>query len=243
MTPSENPNPKLAERIAARKPFGHQPIRVALVEDQTEARENWTRLINSFPDFDCVCSCCSAEEALIAIPAKHPDVVLMDIFLPRMSGIECLARLKAKLPEVQIVILTAMNNQELLFTALKAGADGYLLKRTKPSDLRRALLDVLGGGVPMTSQIARRLIASFREDRQIKDESLNLSPREEQILQLVSKGRSNKLIAIKLDMSYETVCTHMKRVFKKLHVSSRTEAAMRYINTKMSEQRPDETDD
>lgn len=123
--------------------------------------------------------------------------------------------------------------------ALKAGADGYLLKRTKPSDLRQALLDVLSGGVPMTSQIARRLIESFRENPQSKDASLDLSTREEQILQLVSKGHSNKLIATKLDIGYETVCTHLKRVFKKLHVNSRTEAAMRYINTKMSEQRPD----
>ena len=239
MTQLDDPNPKLAGKRPTLIPSEHHPIRVALVEDQTKARENWTRLINSFPDFNCVCSCISAEEALAIVPAKHPDVVLMDIFLPRMSGIECLARLKAKLPEVQIVILTAMDNQELLFMALKAGADGYLLKRTKPSDLRQALLDVLSGGVPMTSQIARRLIESFRETPQNKDLSLNLSPREEQILQLVSRGHSNKLIAAKLDMSYETVCTHLKRVFRKLHVNSRTEAAMCYINTKMSEQRPD----
>ncbi len=238
MTQLNDPNPKPAGKRTA-NPSGPRPIRVALVEDQTKARENWTGLINSFPDFDCVCSCISAEEALTVIPSKDPDVVLMDIFLPRMSGIECLARLKAKLPEVQIVILTAMDNQELLFMALKAGADGYLLKRTKPSDLRQALLDVLNGGVPMTSQIARRLIESFRENPQDLDESLNLSPREEQILQLVARGHSNKLIAAKLEMSYETVCTHLKRVFKKLHVNSRTEAALRYISTKMSEQRPD----
>jgi DNA-binding NarL/FixJ family response regulator len=243
MSQSDDLKPKPADRMAVLTSSRHQPIRVALVEDQLEARENWTRLINSFPDFDCVCSCISAEEALNVIPAVHPDVVLMDIFLPRMSGIECLARLKTKLPELQIVILTAMDNQELLFMALKAGADGYLLKRTKPSDLRRSLLDVLNGGVPMTSQIARRLIASFRENPQIKDKSMNLSPREEQILQLVSKGNSNKFIAANLEMSYETVCTHLKRVFKKLHVNSRTEAAMRYINTKMSEQRLDQNDD
>lgn len=239
MTPPDDLNLKLAGKRPALIPTADHPIRVALVEDQTRARENWTRLINSFSDFNCVCSCISAEEALTIIPTKHPDVVLMDIFLPRMSGIECLARLKAKLPEIQIVILTAMDNQELLFMALKAGADGYLLKRTKPSDLRQALLDVLSGGVPMTSQIARRLIESFRENPQSKDASLDLSTREEQILQLVSKGHSNKLIATKLDIGYETVCTHLKRVFKKLHVNSRTEAAMRYINTKMSEQRPD----
>lgn len=213
-------------------------IKVALVEDQSKARESWSRLIDSFPDFTCVCSCVSGEEALALIPKKAPDVILMDIFLPRMSGIECTARLKAILPEIQIVMLTAMDNQELLFMALEAGADGYLLKRTKPSDLRQALLDVLGGGVPMTSQIARRLIESFRKGAKTTNEFSQLSAREEQILQLVAKGHSNKLIADRLSMNYETVCTHLKRVFKKLHVNSRTEAAIRYINSRMSEQRP-----
>ncbi len=213
-------------------------IKVALVEDQSKARESWSRLIDSFPDFTCVCSCVSGEEALTMIPKKAPDVILMDIFLPRMSGIECTARLKAILPEIQIVMLTAMDNQELLFMALEAGADGYLLKRTKPSDLRQALLDVLGGGVPMTSQIARRLIESFRKGAKTTNEFSQLSAREEQILQLVAKGHSNKLIADRLSMNYETVCTHLKRVFKKLHVNSRTEAAIRYINSRMSEQRP-----
>ncbi len=238
MTRPENVTTSPASKKPALAP-SPQPIKVALVEDQTKARENWTRLINSFPDFNCVCSCISAEDALVNIPQARPDVVLMDIFLPRMSGIECTARLKVKLPDVQIVMLTAMDNQELLFMALEAGADGYLLKRTKPSDLRQALLDVLGGGVPMTSQIARRLIASFRKTAKSTDESTHLSAREEQILNLVSKGHSNKLIADKLEMNYETVCTHLKRVFKKLHVNSRTEAAILYINSKMSEQRPD----
>jgi DNA-binding NarL/FixJ family response regulator len=242
MTQSNNVNKKTGDKQLVLPQTRHHPIRIALVEDQPKVRENWTRRINSLPEFECVCSCMSAEEALTLIPLKNPDVVLMDIFLPRMSGIECVARLKAKLPEIQIVILTAMDNQELLFLALEAGADGYLLKRTESSDLRRALLDVLNGGVPMTSQIARRLIASFRKHSKSKDESLNLSAREGQILQLVSEGDSNKLIAEKLDMSFETVHTHLKKVFKKLHVRSRTEAAMRYINSKMSEQRLDKNE-
>jgi DNA-binding NarL/FixJ family response regulator len=240
MNRHDNLNPKPADHQPILKASAHRPIRVALVEDQEKVLENWTRRINSLPEFHCVCSCTSGEEALTVIPPHNPDVVLMDIFLPRMSGIECLARLKAKLPDVQIVILTAMDNQELLFLALEAGADGYLLKRTKSSELRRALLDVLGGGVPMTSQIARLLIASFRKHTPSKDESMNLSAREGQILQLVAEGHSNKLIADKLDMSFDTVRTHLKRVFKKLHVKSRTEAAMRYIQSKMSQQRPDE---
>ncbi len=204
-------------------------IRVALVEDQPKVRESWVRLINSFPDFCCVCACLSGEEAVRVIPPHEPDVILMDIFLPRMSGIECTARLKGLLPQVQIVILTAMDDQELVFLALEAGADGYLLKRTKPADLRAALLDVLAGGVPMTSQIARLVIESFRRKNKARDESSELSLREEQILQLLSPGYSNKMIAEKLQVSVDTVCSHLKHVFVKLHVNSRTEAVVRYM--------------
>jgi DNA-binding NarL/FixJ family response regulator len=169
---------------------------------------------------------------LRVIPEAAPDVVLMDIFLPRMSGIECTSRLKAMLPRTQIVILTAMDDEELVFMALEAGADGYLLKRTKPSDLRDALLDVLGGGAPMTSEIARRVIEAFRNKGKARDESLRLSVREEQILVLLSKGYANKMIADQLELSIDTVCHHLKHVFEKMHVSSRTEAVVRYMASK-----------
>ena len=215
-----------------------RPVKVALVEDQPKVRDSWIKLINSFPDFSCTCACSTGEEALRAIPPEVPDVVLMDIFLPRMSGIECTVRLKALLPQTQIVILTAMDDQELVFLALEAGADGYLLKRTKPSDLRTALLDVLGGGAPMTSQIARRVIESFRQKSKIRDESARLSVREEQILMLLAQGYSNKMIADKLDVSIDTVCSHLKHVFTKLHVSSRTEAVVRYMASKTPQQKP-----
>jgi DNA-binding NarL/FixJ family response regulator len=208
------------------------PLKVALVEDQPKVRENWTRLLNSFPDLNCVCTCKTGEEALKVIPEMAPDVVLMDIFLPRMSGIECTSRLKSMLPKTQIIILTAMDDEELVFMALEAGADGYLLKRTKPADLRAALLDVLGGGAPMTSEIARRVIEAFRSKGKIRDESLRLSVREEQILLLLSKGYSNKMIAERLEISIDTVCHHLKHVFEKMHVSSRTEAAVRYMASK-----------
>src|SRR5580658_6237013 len=204
---------------ASRKP----QVKVALVEDQPKVRESWTRLINSLTDFSCVCVCATGEEALRVIPQEQPDVVLMDIFLPRMSGIECTARLKDLLPETQIIILTAMDDHELVFMALEAGADGYLLKRTKPSEMRTALLDVLGGGAPMTSQIARRVIESFRKQGRAPDESNRLSIREEQILVLLSKGYSNKMIADKLGLSIDTVCSHLKHIFRKMHVNSRTE--------------------
>jgi DNA-binding NarL/FixJ family response regulator len=218
-----------------------KPLKVALVEDQREVRESWTKLINSFPDFACICACGTGEEALRMIPQEQPDVVLMDIFLPRMSGIECTVRLKALLPQTQIVILTAMADQELVFLALEAGADGYLLKRMKPSDLRTALLDVLGGGAPMTSQIARRVIESFRHKAKMRDESARLSIREEQILMLLSQGYANKVIADKLELSIDTVCSHLKHVFTKLHVSSRTEAVVRYMASKTPPPRPEDS--
>jgi DNA-binding NarL/FixJ family response regulator len=220
------------------EPASKRPIKVALVEDQPKVRESWTKLINSFPDFVCICACNTGEEALRIIPQEQPDVVLMDIFLPRMSGIECTVRLKELLPQSQIVILTAMDDQELVFLALEAGADGYLLKRTKPADLRTALLDVLGGGAPMTSQIARRVIESFRQKSKIRDESAQLSIREEQILMLLSQGYANKVIADKLELSIDTVCSHLKHVFTKLHVSSRTEAVVRYMASKTPQSKP-----
>jgi DNA-binding NarL/FixJ family response regulator len=228
MMPPKNKSTRLAATQSAR-------IKVALVEDKPKVRESWTRLIDSFPDFICVCACTTGEEALRVIPTVAPNVILMDIFLPRMSGIECTVRLKELLPQTQIVILTAMDDQELVFMALEAGADGYLLKRTKPADLRAALLDVLRGGAPMTSQIARRVIESFRRKAKARDETAKLSVREEQILVLLSQGYSNKLIADKLELSIDTVCSHLKHVFDKLHVSSRTEAVVRYMASKTSQ--------
>jgi DNA-binding NarL/FixJ family response regulator len=222
------------------EPALKRQLKVALVEDQPEVRESWIKLINSFADFACVCACGSGEEALRMIPQETPDVVLMDIFLPRMSGIECTVRLKALLPQTQIVILTAMADQELVFLALEAGADGYLLKRTKPADLRTALLDVLGGGAPMSSQIARRVIESFRQKAKIRDEFAHLSIREEQILMLLSQGYANKVIADKLELSIDTVCSHLKHVFTKLQVSSRTEAVVRYMASKTPPHKPDD---
>jgi len=216
------------QKIEAIKTPGKK-VKIAIVEDQSEVRENWARLINSFPDFDCVCACVSGEEAIRELPKHRPSVVLMDIFLPRMSGIECTAQLKELLPETQIIILTAMNDKELIFLALQAGAAGYLLKRTKPADLRNALLDVMSGGSPMSSEIARRVVESFHRKAKTIDKSLNLSAREEEILVLLSKGCSNKAIADQLNLSVETIYSHLKRVYEKMHVHSRTEAVIRYL--------------
>ena len=206
------------------------PLRIALVEDKRDVRESWVRLIRSFPDFACVCECPSGEDALRLIPAAKPDVILMDIFLPRMSGIECTARLKTQFPKTPIVILTASDDDEMVFLALEAGADGYLLKRTRPADLRAALFDALSGGAPMTSEIARRVVESFRQKNRGRDDSISLTAREEETLVLLTKGYSNKEIADKLSLSIETVRSHLKHIYEKLHVRSRAEAVARYMS-------------
>jgi len=207
-------------------------IRVALVEDKPGVRDSWTRLINSLAGFACACACTSGEEALRVIPTVKPDVVLMDIFLPRMSGIECTTQLKLILPKTQVLMLTAVEDDELVFMALVAGADGYLLKRTTPENLRAAMLDVLGGGAPMTSEIARRVVESFRKAKAKSKPEVHLSAREEEVLILLSKGYSNKEIASQLSIGAETVGSHLKHIYEKMHVRSRAEAVARYMTSK-----------
>lgn len=213
-------------------PAAKAPVKVVLVEDKPGVRESWVKLINSLPGFTCIQSCVSAEDALRVIPSLKPKLVLMDIFLPRMSGIECTARLKLLLPELQILMLTAVEDDELVFMALEAGADGYLLKRTKPEDLRDAMLDVLGGGAPMSSEIARRVVQSFRRASKQTKPDVRLSTREEEVLLLLSKGYANKEIASQLNIGTETVGSHLKHIYEKMHVRSRTEAVVRYMTSK-----------
>jgi len=207
-------------------------VKVVLVEDKSGVRESWVKLINSLPGFTCVQACVSGEDALRMIPPLAPDVVLMDIFLPRMSGIECTARLKLQLPKIQILMLTAVEDDELVFMALEAGADGYLLKRTTPENLRSAMLDVMGGGAPMTSEIARRVVESFRRASQQPKPEVRLSAREEEVLILLSKGYSNKEIASQLAIGTETVSSHLKHIYEKMHVRSRAAAVVRYMTGK-----------
>jgi len=218
----------MTQPTAHAAPVATAPYRVALVEDQPATRESWKRLVSSLPEFTCVSACSSGEEALRMIPIARPDVVLMDVFLPRMSGVECTARLKAAHPDLLVVMLTACDEDEILFLALESGADGYLLKRTSPDALRAALLDVLNGGAPMTGEIARHVIESFRRKRST-DPSLGLTPREEATLMLLTKGYSNKEIAHHLSVSIETVRSHLKHIYEKMHVRSRAAAVARYM--------------
>lgn len=215
-------------------PPADRPLRVALVDDKAGIRANWSALIQSFPDFRCVCVCSSGAEALARLPEVRPDVVLMDILMPLMSGIECTARLRPLLPEVRIVMLTEVDDDEMVFLALEAGADGYLLKRIKPADLRAGLKEVVSGGAPMSSGIARRVVEFFRRHPRSRPDDLHLTPREEEVLLLLSQGYSNKEIADRLDMGIETVRSHLKRVYEKMHVRSRSEAVARYVERKSS---------
>lgn len=202
--------------------------RVALVEDQEELCRSWVQIIETFPGFECVCTCASAEEAVRVIPTVRPDVILMDIRLPRMSGIDCTSQLKVLLPATPIVILTVLDDDGLIFRALEAGADGYLLKRSKPADLRAALLDVLDGGAPMSSAIARRVVRSFRRPPANPRNEAHLSMREIELLGLLSRGLSNKEIAEEMRLSVETVRSYLKSIYEKLHVRCRTEAVIRF---------------
>jgi DNA-binding NarL/FixJ family response regulator len=213
-----------------RKPIVHQLRRLALVEDQAEIREDLLQLLESFMEFNCVCVCASGEEALEQIPATHPEVILMDIILPRMSGIECTARLKQLLPDARILMFTSSDDEELIFPALEAGADGYLLKQVERATLRAALLNLLNGDVPMTSGIARRVANYFRDRAKLRHRFVQLTPRENELLALLSKGYSNKEIAAKLSLSAETIHGYLKNVYKKMHVHSRAEAVMKYMS-------------
>ena len=206
------------------------PIHVAIVEDDRRLREQLVGLIDSAPEFCCVGAYGSGEETLRELPAAQPVVVLMDINLPGMSGVECTFRLKRKLPSVQVVMFTVYDDNERVFEALKAGASGYLLKRTPPAEILEALTDVHGGGAPMSGYIARQVVQSF--SRQAGPEAPQLSSREEEVLTLVSKGYINKEIAGMLGIGLETVRGHLKLIYKKLHVRSRTEASMKFFGSR-----------
>ncbi len=204
-------------------------ISVAIVEDNAEIRRNLSRYIGEAPGFRCACACASGEEALRVIPQTPPDVVLMDIQMPGMSGITCTASLKKVLPSVPVMMLTVYEDNDAIFNALKAGASGYLLKRSAPAKLLEAIKELHRGGAPMTSEIARRVIESFYAARPEAHPQDKLTPREEEILQCLAKGYVTKEIADKLSVSYDTVRYHLKHIYDKLHVHSRTEAVIKYL--------------
>jgi DNA-binding NarL/FixJ family response regulator len=204
-------------------------ITVSIVEDDARVRESLAGLISRAPGFECVSHYPTGEEALAEIPKKKPAVVLMDINLPGMSGIECVRKLKAVEPSCQIVMLTVYENTEQIFKALANGASGYLLKATPPEELLSAIQDVQRGGSPMTSHIARKVVQSFQQSATSAKATENLSPREQEVLELLAKGFLYKEIADQLHISFETVHTYIRRIYEKLQVRSRTEAVAKYL--------------
>jgi DNA-binding NarL/FixJ family response regulator len=197
---------------------------VIVVEDVSGLREQLVKILNSGPGIRCIGACASAEDALRVIPAKRPDVVLMDIRLPGMSGIDCVAELKQLLPAVQIIMLTVYEDSESIFRALKAGAAGYLVKSGPPSKLLEAIEDVSKGGAPMSSHIARKVVQHFHLTGPAPSRGEDLSPREREVLDLLSSGYIYKEIGDKLGISPETVRSHVKNICEKMHVRSRVEA-------------------
>jgi DNA-binding NarL/FixJ family response regulator len=205
-------------------------ISVSIVEDDPEVRDSLARLISRSPGYRCVSEHPSAEDALQDIPKINPDVTLMDINLPGLNGVECVRRLKPMLPATQIIMLTVYQNTENIFNALAAGATGYLLKQTPPDELLTAIKEVHGGGSPMSSHIARKIVQSFQQPAAVAREAETLSPREAEVLDLLAKGFLYKEIADTMKVTYATVHTHIRHIYEKLHVRSRTEAVAKHLS-------------
>ncbi len=205
------------------------PIRVMVVEDDDAIRNGLHLLIDGSEGYSCVASCRTAEEALEILPGLLPDVVLMDINLPGMSGIECIICIKNSWPELQVMMLTVFDNSEEIFKSLSAGATGYLLKKTPPAKLLEAIRELASGGSPMSGEIARKVVQTFARPVIHSVPASSLTPREEEILNYLSKGFLYKEIASELFISIETVRTHVRKIYQKLQVRTRTEALLKCI--------------
>jgi len=205
-------------------------ISVSIVDDEKDLRQSITTFVNGSPGFRCLSAYSSAAAALKGLPTDRPDVVLMDINLGTMNGIECVERLTAEIPTMQILMLTVYEDTDQIFKALAAGASGYLLKRSSPAKLLQAIREVHEGGSPMSSSIARKVVASFQKSKQPDGKKSHLSPREEMVLKCLAQGLTYKQIADQLEISIDTIRTYLRRVYEKLHVQSRTEAVAKYLS-------------
>ncbi len=202
-------------------------IRVAVVEDNKTTREGLETIVNLSNDFRCVCACSSAEEALRILPEQKPELVLMDIQLPNMSGVECVAHLREIMPALKAIMVTVYEDPDRIFRALRAGASGYLLKRATPEEVLNAMREVQHGGGAMSSEIARKVIGYFREQEKTAAEVDDLTDREREVLELVMHGLSNKEISDRMNVSMAAVRWHLRHIYQKLHVHSRTEAVLK----------------
>jgi DNA-binding NarL/FixJ family response regulator len=204
-------------------------ISVSIVDDEKKLCESIAAFLNGSPGFRCVSIYGSAETALQRLPADAPDVVLMDINMAGMNGIECVRRLKVLAPRLQILMLTVYDDTDQIFKALAAGATGYLLKRHDPEELLQAIRDVQAGGSPMSNSIARKVVASFQKADLIGENENQLSAREQAVLDCLARGLPYKQIGDELGISINTIRTHLRHIYEKLHVQSRTEAVAKYL--------------
>jgi DNA-binding NarL/FixJ family response regulator len=204
-------------------------ITVSIVEDNKGTREQLIKLFNNAPSMRCVNAYSNGEDAIAGIGKDTPDVALVDINLPRMSGIEVVAAIKQKCPSMQVLMLTTYEETEMIFDSLRSGANGYLLKNMSAAELVQAVQDVRAGGAPMSMQIARKVVSHFHHMRTGSSEMSELSPRENEILKLLAEGFLYKEIAEKLNITMSTVRTHIHSVYEKLHVQTRTEAVVKYL--------------
>ena len=201
---------------------------IALVEDDLILRDQLIRILNDATDLEVLLAVSSGEEALEKIPSHSPDVILLDINLPGKSGIECIRELKKKCSGTEVIMLTAYEEEDNIFNALREGASGYLLKTSSPEELFDAIRDVYSGGAPFSSHIARKVAQYFRQDREVVEENESLSPREREVLKLLSSGYIYKEVADQLNITIETVRTYVKRICAKLHVRSKVEAILKF---------------
>ena len=207
-------------------------IRVSIVEDDAGLRESISSFIAGRAGLACLGAYSSGEEALAGIPREPPEVVLMDINLPGMNGIECVRRLKTVCPTLQIMMLTVYEQSDRIFEALAAGACGYLLKSTPPEKLIEAIEDVCNGGAPMSSHIARKVVQAFLPASRETPLIEHLAPREEEVLNLLSRGCAYMQIAAEMDLSIGTIRTYIRLIYEKLHVNCRTDAVVKYLGAK-----------
>ncbi len=206
------------------------PITVAIVEDNDKLRATLAKVLNRSAGFQCVSDYQNAEDAVRELPQVSPNVVLMDINLPGMNGVECVRQLKAVAPQIQVMMLTVYEDTDNIFDALAAGATGYMLKRTPTPELLEAITELNRGGSPMTMHIARKVVQSLHKAPATPVPATeNLSEREQQVLDLLSHGLMYKEIAEKLNLSYETVHTYIRRIYEKLQVRTRTEAVAKFL--------------
>lgn len=212
-----------------RTPHLPKPVRVAVVEDDAGLRESIELMLVRDPGCEPVGGFGTAEAAIATIPKLAPDVVIVDVNLPGLDGVECVRRLAALCPRAHFLVLTVFKDTDRIFAALAAGAVGYLLKPVPPDRLAEAVRDVFAGGAPITSSIARKLVTAFQQSPRPVDMGVSLSPREREVLEMLSRGLAYKEIAKELGIGYRTVHTHLEHIYQKLHVSSRAEAVARFL--------------